>query len=174
MEVRHFQAIFIGLWLLGSLGTFENKKVHKHLHLWPLGPHRRRLEIRAGTSEGSTINQIWLQYIRGISHRGPIEGRRIWPSSLQKAEILTKVHLTTMSDHRPTVHHQWLATTITCADLNCKDNVTAEKRNCKVRKKSNYVFCFLLHFDSTWQEDCLPLKKVYIFIYLFIYVLTYC
>ena len=31
--------------------------VHKHLHLWPLGPHRRRLAARCGTSKGSTISQ---------------------------------------------------------------------------------------------------------------------
>ena len=38
-------------------GTFENKKVHKHLHVWPLGPHRRRLAVRAETSKGSTISK---------------------------------------------------------------------------------------------------------------------
>ena len=56
VEVGDFQAKFIGYfsWLLG---TFENKKVHKHLHLWPLGPHRRRLAVRCGTSKGSTISQ---------------------------------------------------------------------------------------------------------------------
>ena len=43
--------------LMAEVGTFENKKVHKHLHLWPLGPHRRRLAVRAGTSKGSTITQ---------------------------------------------------------------------------------------------------------------------
>ena len=32
-------------------------KVHKHLHLWLLGPHSRRLAVRAGTSKGSTISQ---------------------------------------------------------------------------------------------------------------------
>ena len=42
---------------MAKFGTFENKKVHKHLHLWPLGPHRRRLAVRAGTSKGSTISQ---------------------------------------------------------------------------------------------------------------------
>ena len=43
--------------LVVKVGTFENKKVHKHLHLWPLGPHRRRLAVRSGTSKGSTISQ---------------------------------------------------------------------------------------------------------------------
>ena len=38
-------------------GKFENKKVHKRLHLWPLGPHRRRLAVISGTSKGSTISQ---------------------------------------------------------------------------------------------------------------------
>ena len=37
--------------------TFENKKVHKYLHLWPLGSHRRRLAVRSGTSKGSAISQ---------------------------------------------------------------------------------------------------------------------
>ena len=55
--------------LVAKVGTFENKKVHKHLHLWPLGPHRRRLAVRAGTSKGSKISQY------GISHRSPIERR---------------------------------------------------------------------------------------------------
>ena len=44
-------------WLVAKVGTFKNKKVHKHLHLWPLGPHRQRLVVRSGTSKGSTINQ---------------------------------------------------------------------------------------------------------------------
>ena len=43
--------------LLAKVGTFENKKVHKHLRLWPLGLHRRRLAVRAGTFKGSTISQ---------------------------------------------------------------------------------------------------------------------
>ena len=43
--------------LVVKVGTFENKNVHKHLHLWPLGPHRRRLAVRAGMSKGSTIRQ---------------------------------------------------------------------------------------------------------------------
>ena len=43
--------------LVAKVGTFEKKKVHKHLHLWPLGPHRRRLAVRFGTSKGSTISQ---------------------------------------------------------------------------------------------------------------------
>ena len=43
--------------LVAKVETFENKNVHKHLHLWPLGPHRRRLAVRAGTSKGSTISQ---------------------------------------------------------------------------------------------------------------------
>ena len=42
---------------VAKVGTFENKKVHKHLHLWPLGPHRRRLAVRSETSKGSTISQ---------------------------------------------------------------------------------------------------------------------
>ena len=42
---------------VAKVGTFENKKVHKHLHLWPLGPHIRRLAVRSGTSKGSTISQ---------------------------------------------------------------------------------------------------------------------
>ena len=43
--------------LVTKVGTFENKKVHNHLHLWPLGPHRSRLVVRSGTSKGSTISQ---------------------------------------------------------------------------------------------------------------------
>ena len=43
--------------LVAKVGTFENKKVHKHLHLWPVGPHRRRQAVRSGTSKGSTISQ---------------------------------------------------------------------------------------------------------------------
>ena len=43
--------------LVVKVGTFENKKAHKHLHLWPLGPHRRRLAVRAGTSKVSTISR---------------------------------------------------------------------------------------------------------------------
>ena len=43
--------------LVAKVGTFENKKVHKHLHLWLLGTHRRRLVVRSGTSKGSTISQ---------------------------------------------------------------------------------------------------------------------
>ena len=43
--------------LVANVGTFENKKVEKHLHLWPLGPHRRRLAVRAGTPKGSIISQ---------------------------------------------------------------------------------------------------------------------
>ena len=42
---------------MAKVGTFEHKKVHKYLHLWPLGPHRRRLAVRPGTSKGSTISQ---------------------------------------------------------------------------------------------------------------------
>ena len=67
MEIGHFQAKFIGhfspmyfhFWLLRSLESwkFENRKVHKHLHLWLLRPHRRRLAVRSGTSKGSTISQ---------------------------------------------------------------------------------------------------------------------
>ena len=44
--------------LVAKVGTFENKKVHKHLHLWPLGPHRRRLAVRSGTSKGSTFGTL--------------------------------------------------------------------------------------------------------------------
>ena len=43
--------------LVAKVGTFENKKVRKHLHLWPLGPHTRREAVRFGTSKGSTISQ---------------------------------------------------------------------------------------------------------------------
>ena len=39
--------------LVAKVGTFKSK----HLHLWPLGPDRRRLGLRAGTSKGSTISQ---------------------------------------------------------------------------------------------------------------------
>ena len=71
--IGHFSPMQFHLWLLGSLGrrlvakvgTFENKKVHKHLPLWPLGPHRRRLAVRSGTSKGSTISQY------GCSTFGP-------------------------------------------------------------------------------------------------------
>ena len=45
--------------LVAKVGTFENKKVHKYLHLWPLGPHRRRLAVRSGTSKGSTISSAF-------------------------------------------------------------------------------------------------------------------
>ena len=43
--------------LVAKVGTFENERVHKRLHLWPLGPHRRRLAVRSGTSKGSTLSQ---------------------------------------------------------------------------------------------------------------------
>ena len=43
--------------LVAKVGTLKKKKVHKHFHLWPLGPHRRRLAVRSGTSKGSTISQ---------------------------------------------------------------------------------------------------------------------
>ena len=43
--------------LVAKVGTFENKNVHKHLHLWPLWHHRRRLAVRAATSKGSTVSQ---------------------------------------------------------------------------------------------------------------------
>ena len=42
---------------MAEVGKFQNKKVHKHLHLWPLGPHRRRLAVRSGRSKGSKISQ---------------------------------------------------------------------------------------------------------------------
>ena len=73
MEVGHFQTKFIGPFLahvvpplaagiswrrlVAKVWTFENKKVHKHLHLWPLGPHGRGLAVTAGTSKVSTISQ---------------------------------------------------------------------------------------------------------------------
>ena len=43
--------------LVAEVGTLENKKIHKHLHLWPLGPHRRRLAVRSETSKGSTVSR---------------------------------------------------------------------------------------------------------------------
>ena len=43
--------------LVAKVGTFENKTILKNLHLWPLGPHRRRLAVRSGTYKGSTISQ---------------------------------------------------------------------------------------------------------------------
>ena len=73
--------------LEAKVGIFKNKKVHKHLQLWPLGSHRRRLAVRFGTSKGSKISQIWLQYIRGISHRDPIERRK------KKKDVWRKDHL---------------------------------------------------------------------------------
>ena len=62
--------------LVAKVGTFENKKVHKHLHLWPLGPHRRRLAVRSGTSKGSTISHYGCSTFGSISHRGTIERKR--------------------------------------------------------------------------------------------------
>ena len=50
--------------LMAKAGAFENKRVHKHLHLWPLGPHRGRLAVRSGTSKSSTIS-IRRQCFRG-------------------------------------------------------------------------------------------------------------
>ena len=41
----------------GESWNIRKKKVHKHLHLWPLGSHRKRLAVRSGTSKGSTISQ---------------------------------------------------------------------------------------------------------------------
>ena len=41
----------------GESWNIRKNKVHKHLHLWLLGPHRMRLAVRAGTSKGSTISQ---------------------------------------------------------------------------------------------------------------------
>ena len=43
---------------MAKVGTFENKKVRGHLRLCPLGPHRRRLAVRSGTSKGSTISRM--------------------------------------------------------------------------------------------------------------------
>ena len=55
--VRPLAARISWRWLVAKVGTFENKKVRKHLHLWPLGPHKRRLAVRSGTSKGITISQ---------------------------------------------------------------------------------------------------------------------
>ena len=57
--------------LVAEVGTFEkNKKVHKHLHLWPLGPHRRRLAVRSGTSKGSTISQYGCSTFGALATEG--------------------------------------------------------------------------------------------------------
>ena len=53
--------------LEAKVGTFKNKKAHKHLHLWPLGPHRRRLAVRSGTSKGSTISQYGCNTFRALA-----------------------------------------------------------------------------------------------------------
>ena len=55
--VPHLAARISRRRLVAKVGTFENKKVHKHLRLWPLGSHRRRLAVRSVTSKGSTISQ---------------------------------------------------------------------------------------------------------------------
>ena len=49
---------------MAKVGTFENKKVHKNLHLWLLGPHRRRLAVRSGMPKGSTVNQYGCSTFR--------------------------------------------------------------------------------------------------------------
>ena len=53
--------------LVVKVGTFENEKVHKHLRLWPLGPHRRRLAVRSGMSKGSTISQYGCSTFRALA-----------------------------------------------------------------------------------------------------------
>ena len=53
--------------LVAKVGTFENKKVRKHLQLWPLGPHRRRIAVRSGTSKGSTISQYGCSTFRALA-----------------------------------------------------------------------------------------------------------
>ena len=55
---------------VAKVGTFENKKVHKHLHLWPLGPHRRRLAVRSGTSKGSAISQYGCSTFGALATEG--------------------------------------------------------------------------------------------------------
>ena len=55
---------------VAKVGTFENKKVHKHLHLWPLGPHRSRLAVRSGTSKGSTISQYGCSTFGALATEG--------------------------------------------------------------------------------------------------------
>ena len=62
--------------LVAKVGTFENKKVHNHLHLWPLGPHRRRLAVRAGTSKSSTISRYGCSTFGALATEGPVERRR--------------------------------------------------------------------------------------------------
>jgi hypothetical protein len=53
-----------------KVGTSKNKG----LYIVP-PPSLRRLVVTVGTSKGSTIS-LWLQYIRGISYRGPIERKK--------------------------------------------------------------------------------------------------
>jgi hypothetical protein len=56
-------------------GTPKNKGLYIEFHLWLRGSLWRRLAVRVGTSKGGAIS-LWLQYIRGISYRGPTERRR--------------------------------------------------------------------------------------------------
>ena len=66
------------LWLLGSLEDDQwrklehskNKKVHKHLHLWLLEPHRRRLAVRSRTSKGSTKSQYGCSTFGALATEG--------------------------------------------------------------------------------------------------------
>ena len=112
VEVGHFQAKFIGHFspmvvppfaarisprrLVAKVGTFENKKVRKHLHLWPLGSHRRRLAVTAGMFKGSTISQYGCSTFRALATEGPIETR---------SGRLFRMYLNYVSHHKPSSLH---------------------------------------------------------------------
>ena len=68
--VPHLAARISWRRLVAKVGTFEIKKVHKHLHLWPLGPHRRRLAVRSGTCKGSTISQYGCSTFGALATEG--------------------------------------------------------------------------------------------------------
>ena len=94
--------------LVAKVGTFENKRVHKHLHLWPLGPHRRRIAVRSGRSKGSTISQYGCSTFGALATEAPIvrRGRRTGtlqecltnfghsPRSVAKQFVIPALHCT--------------------------------------------------------------------------------
>ena len=71
--------------LVAKVGAFENRKVHKHLHLWLLGHHRRRLAVRSGTSKGSTVSQYGCSTFGALATEGQ--------QKEEKAFLHVSVHL---------------------------------------------------------------------------------
>jgi hypothetical protein len=71
---RAFQAKFIGHFSPTLVRPLAARISRRWLVVPPLAARisRRRLVLKVGTSKGSTISLL-LQYIRGISYRGPTE-----------------------------------------------------------------------------------------------------